>query len=304
MDSIDYKEIVDSCFPELRAYSAELVAEGWDSLALEVGGTYIFRFPKRPDVEPQYLKEERLLEALADRLPAPIPRFDYVWPGGRSFPMRFVGYPKLGGVAFDSLHWSTTQSTSLAAQLGAFLSALHRFPIQHAIALLPPADTTPWRDRYTELYEQVRARVLPLLDASEQHAVRDLWDRLLEELTRGDFKPAVLHCDLSMNHILCEPKNVTLSGVIDWGDARLGDPAFDFVGLLAGDKATFAEQTLAAYSGAIDTAFRRRMQFYARVIPFHELLFGVETGIATHVQQGLADVRRDLRGEGRVTNDE
>jgi len=36
------------------------------------------------------------------------------------------------------------------------------------------------------------------------------------------------------------------------------------------------------------------MQFYLRAIPFHEILFGVATGIDARVRQGLADVRRTL----------
>jgi aminoglycoside phosphotransferase (APT) family kinase protein len=46
-----------------------------------------------------------------------------------------------------------------------------------------------------------------------------------------------------------------ISGVIDWGDARIGDSAFDFVGLLAGCDADVVEQALAAYTGALDATF-------------------------------------------------
>ena len=37
--------------------------------------------------------------------------------------------------------------------------------------------------------------------------------------------------------------------VIDWGRAMIGDPALDFVGLLAGCGAEFGERALASYTG-------------------------------------------------------
>jgi len=74
----------------------------------------------------------------------------------------------------------------------------------------------------------------------------------------------------------------------------IGDPALDFVGLLADCGAEFAERALSSCAGEVDATFRRRMQFYLRATPFHEILFGAATGLEEHVRQGLAGVRRTL----------
>ena len=39
----------------------------------------------------------------------------------------------------------------------------------------------------------------------------------------------MLHGDLSPDHILADAGRAGLAGIIDWGDARLGDPAWDLV---------------------------------------------------------------------------
>src|SRR5262245_17365683 len=137
-----YRSIIKACFPKLEVRSIAPASEGWDSVAIEVNGEYIFRFPKRPDVEPQYEKEARLLAELAGQVPAPIPRFAFVWPGGAAYPMRFLGHRKLAGVPLNDRDFTPTQLDQIAEQLGAFLTALHHFPVARAAQLLAPGSLT------------------------------------------------------------------------------------------------------------------------------------------------------------------
>ena len=44
---------------------------------------------------------------------------------------------------------------------------------------------------------------------------------------------------------------------------------------------------LAAYQGQIDDTFWERVSFYAWIIPFHEVLYGLLTGDRAHVQAGV-----------------
>jgi aminoglycoside 2''-phosphotransferase len=297
MDIEIYTRAIQACFPQLRVDSIARVSEGWDSIAVELNDQYIFRFPKRPDVEPQYQKEALLLAELADRVPAPVPRLEFIWPGGAAYPMRFVGYRKLAGDPLEPARFAPTQLALLADRIAAFLSALHGFPADRAARLMVPGgDAAEWRQRYDELYAEVRERVLPLLDARSRSRAAGLWERFLGEGDLFRFRPALIHNDLSANHILCQPGRAALSGVIDWGDAAIGDPAIDFVGLLADCGTAFAERVLAAYQGQVDATFRRRMQFYLRAVPFHEILFGAATGIEEHVRRGVADLRAALAG--------
>jgi aminoglycoside 2''-phosphotransferase len=295
MNTDTYKQIVEACFPRLRVRDVATLSEGWDSVALEINGEYIFRFPKRPDVEPQYAKEALLLAALADNVPAPIPRFEFVWAGGAAYGMRFVGYRKLGGVPLHRGGFAAAQLAELAGRIAAFLSALHCFPAERAEQLLVPGgDAAQWRLRYRELYQQVCEHALPLLGEPTRSRAARLWESFLDADVYFRFRPALIHCDLGADHILCDPSRAALSGVIDWGDAMIGDPALDFVGLLCDCGVEFVEQALAAYQGELDATFRRRMRFYRYAIPFHEILFGVATGIQAHVQQGVASLRLAL----------
>jgi aminoglycoside 2''-phosphotransferase len=299
-----YRSIIEACFPKLQVRSIAPASEGWDSIAFEVNGDYIFRFPKRPDVEPQYVKEAQLLAELAGHVPVPIPRFVFIWPGGAAYPMRFLGHRKLVGVPLNQQDFTPLQLDQIAGQLGAFLTALHHFPIAHAVQLLAPGSTmstiaggpTEWRAKYQQLYRQVRDQALPLLDTRTCAAAERLWEEFLCADAHFDFRPTLIHYDLGATHILCDPATATISGVIDWGDAAIGDPAIDFVGLLDDCGTDLTERVLAAYAGDIDVTFRSRMGFYLHALPFNDILFGAATGDAELVAQGVAGVERLVRG--------
>jgi hypothetical protein len=58
--------------------------------------------------------------------------------------------------------------------------------------------------------------------------------------------------------------------------------------------AEFIERVLVGYQGRVDEAFRRRIAFYARIVPLHEVLFGIAIGHEAHIRQGLEDLRLRL----------
>jgi aminoglycoside phosphotransferase (APT) family kinase protein len=72
-----------------------------------------------------------------------------------------------------------------------------------------------------------------------------------------------------------------LAGVIDWGDARLGDPALDYAWLLNGP---FLDWD-------VDPDLRWRARFYHRLAPWYEAHYGLFTNRPAHIERGLAGIR-------------
>ncbi len=62
-------KIIEQTFPQLAPAYVRALGEGCDSVAFEVNGQWVFRFPKRADVEEQLFVEHRLLPALATLTP-------------------------------------------------------------------------------------------------------------------------------------------------------------------------------------------------------------------------------------------
>jgi aminoglycoside phosphotransferase (APT) family kinase protein len=269
-------EVLREQHPELDFRDTRTIEDGWDSLVLEVDG-YIFRFPRRPEVVEWIEREIAFLPELAPTLPVAVPRFEFVGDG-----VTYVGYRKLDGVpATGALRRRT------GVDLGRFLVALHAFPVERARALgvrfFGPAEWRAWLEGFCA---DLRSRVLPLLGADERVSA----ETLFAQAAGFDYRPVVVHADLGPAHVLCRDGRVV--GVIDWSDARIGDPALDLSWCLNGTPKAVASAIELLYG--VDAATRERSLFYHRLGPWHEVVYGFDTGQDHLVASGLEGVRSRL----------
>jgi aminoglycoside 2''-phosphotransferase len=288
-----YIELLQACFPTLGVERCVPLGEGWDSVALLVNGQDVFRFAKRPDAAVRQAREAELLTMLADRLPLPIPRYTHTWTDPAWPGKRIVGYRLIAGEQLIPARARPEHRATQAAQLGEFVSALHTVPVEQARRHgAQGGAAASRREAYRGFFAIVRANMLPLFTAREQAAIVAYWSRYLDDDTCFAFTPTLVHRDLNTEHVLFDPATGNLTGVIDWGDAGLDDPAVDFAGVRHQLGDDFARQMLAAYRHPLDTTFLRRMDFYAGMEPFHEIRFGQMNGDAAHLAHGIEWVRR------------
>jgi aminoglycoside 2''-phosphotransferase len=309
-----YIELLLTGFPTLQVDHCTCLGEGWDSVALLVNGQDVFRLAKRPDAAVRQAREAALLPLLEARLPVPIPRYtatwhDPAWPGLRIVGYRLLpGNPLMASIPRRSSHANQPGSSLTATQvqqaeeLGAFLRALHAVPVEVARrhGAMGSDDAAGRREAYRSFFATIRAEMAPLFTAQEQAAILAFWSRYLEDDTCFAFIPTLVHRDLITEHVLWNPTTGSLTGVIDWGDAGIDDPAVDFAGLRRQLGEAFARQMLAAYVSDSPrdmtmTTMLHRMDFYAGMEPFHEIHFGQANGDAAHLAHGIAWVRRQCR---------
>lgn len=115
---------------------------------------------------------------------------------------------------------------------------------------------------------------LHTIDVDEVPAPREDW--------LATYREQADHSDLGPEHLLV--RDGRLAGVIDWGDARIGDPALDYAWLLDGP---FRDWD-------VDDDLRRRARVYHRLAPWFEAHSGVFTDRPERVRSGLAGVRSTL----------
>ena len=119
--------------------------------------------------------------------------------------------------------------------------------------------------------------------------------RLLEGLTATVPAPAnqyaVVHADLGAEHLLFVVEDLT--GVIDWSDAAVADPAVDFARLYRDFGLEFLRPTVEAYGGLPDAGRTlQRVQFYARCAALEDLQYGRTSRHSAYAQAAQASIDR------------
>ena len=278
-------DVVVAHMPDYQVDSVVQIGEGLDNLAYEVNGELIVRISKEPDPAPRTAllnREARLLAAVAEVSPLPIPE-----PTFTAAEQGCLAYFKLPGVPLldISRHQRSEHGTSIAATLGALLSALHAVPVDRWTDLVDTDDQplAEWQRVAAETYLTVAGQV----PAVHRRPVETFLDA---PPPYDGYTPAFSHNDLGIEHVLIDPVAWTVTGIIDWSDAAIVDPAYDF-GLLYRDLGPAALRVaIRRYrTDANDVAaLSERAVFYARCSVFEDLAYGIETGREKYVDKCLA----------------
>ena len=267
MSADKFRLILKRCFPSVPVRNVRMILSGWDNYALEVNDQWLFRFPRRKDGVVRLKMEVKLLPLVSRISSIRVPEFEYVWPGGAGFSNVFVGYKKIQGVPLTSQLITKRKSIRLESQLSQFLRELHGIPAQR----LNRMGLFEWHDR-RKLFGELKRSVVPLLNAKGKQRLISLFEEFLANRANLEFAPTLIHSDLTGGNILCNPEADTITGIIDWGDASIGDPAYDFSGFLFEYGESFVDSMLSEYNVPEENAFRKRMIFYASVLPFNVLV--------------------------------
>ncbi|MBA4495163.1 phosphotransferase [Paenactinomyces guangxiensis] len=203
----------------------------------------------------------------------------------------FAAYPKLPGYPLDSQYLSKNIGT-LSSELGSFLSALHKIPISFPSLEIHRRN---WKQKYEKFYIQVQTYVLDQLEKDLRDWVKQRWNRFLQDEGQFDFRPVWIHGDLSANHILINDRIVT--GIIDWGDVGIGDPAFDLAALSYEFGEEWMKHVITQYTVEIDDHFFRRANFYVKIAPLHRLLYALNTRQPLQWEKGIEQLNKFYKHE-------
>jgi aminoglycoside phosphotransferase (APT) family kinase protein len=263
------------------------LGEGLGNVAFEVNDTYVFRFPKA-DVNVLDLQRELLiLPVVRTHSTLPVPRPDFV-PLDRSY----VGYRKLPGrILMNATEEILARAgAAVGSQLGAFLGGIHGIrvaefdssAVRHELLCLKDCLASARGDyaqARTGIPTQYAARVERFLDASPPS---DAWNGAA----------VFSHNDLGSEHVLVQ--NGVVSGIIDWGDTAVTDPAYDF-GLLYRDLGPIVlEAALNAYArvhSAEKDQIRRRAHFFGRWRVLENITYGLMPQNAAYLDAALRSLR-------------
>ncbi len=224
---------------------------------------------RRAETEAWLETEIRALARLPDHLGLEVPRYLHLGRPGPRFPFAFAGYPLLPGTPASQ----GLPSAQLAAGLGAFLTLLHGTDPR---PLGVPDRRHLWApERHLERMRREVGPVLHELPARLRDACQAFLDD--SDLPEEPPGPRLIHGDLEAEHLLLDASGA-LSGVLDWSDVCLGDPARDLGGLWAWGGESFVAELLRHHGAARDPHFLPRVRFLGRCFALLDHLEALDEG--------------------------
>lgn len=281
-------------FPDLdEVRSISVLGEGFRSMVVETPDGDVFKIAKNWEASAGLVKEAQVLPLIGGRLSTPVPW--PLWRAGASnhFPFGVLGYPKLPGTPLHPSMLTTQSSAELAEGMATFLLSLHRVEVDDAMTATLPGPEV----RRFELHS-LRNTVLPvlreLLQPHEYRAIDQWWDSFLGDPRMLEFTPALQHGDLWYENVLVDDTSTDLSGVIDFENLALGDPAQDFATQLhlGRDFTAAVLDHYQAAGGILDEGSRYRVQRLWELREFGGMRLAIHFEDQTEFDDALRKLRK------------
>ncbi len=206
--------------------SVAFFGEGEERWSFLVDGDWVFQFPKHRAAARALQREVCLLPVIRATVPVLVPNPELYQ--GPSSDHLFSRYRKIPGALLTRRRYLASSNESrarLARLLGTFLARLHGTTLNAAHQCdIPVFD---YRGHYSAVLRRAETQLFDRMQAVDRAfivgAVQDYCDRRDWQ----EYKPTLLHADLGPEHILHDPHTKVLTGVIDFGDLMIGDPAWE-----------------------------------------------------------------------------
>jgi aminoglycoside phosphotransferase (APT) family kinase protein len=279
IDAERARELIGTQFPELAGAEIRRLATGWDNSVFVVAERWAFRFPRRQVAVALIEREVEVLPRLAPNLPLPVPEPRWVGAPDAGYPWPWAGAPFLPGRELADADLPDERRVELATSIGAFLHDLHAPRLRSRIGPGLPVDPNRRADMGFRV-AATRRRLEELDDAGLWQATPEV-HRLLDDAAGLPPSPrtAVCHGDLHARHLLVDDAG-RATGVIDWGDVCVGDPALDLAVAYGAFVGPARAALLEAYARPVDGLAELRARVIAVFLGAVLVLYADDVGNA------------------------
>lgn len=285
---------LEATFPDLHDVApCRVIGYGFTSTVVETADGIVFRLLRVPKVHRRFERLQALLMAIAPRLPAAVPEPRWLTGPCDAFKHGAIGYARLPGRIMTEESFYASDRAALARSFARFIAALHAIPVQDVSML---SVRTP--ERRMEIERSVRDYAEPALRehfSEEEFALAEAWwERYLGDPEMMSYEAKMTHGDIWWANVLVDESGAVITGVLDWDEAAVADPARDFGGV-AYLGVDFMESVLDAYAenvGDDDASLRHRSRMLFDVREFYGVSHARAYPEQREMDDALAKVRR------------
>lgn len=288
----NFIETIQSFYSDLSIEDFYPNEIGQNNDVLIVNKTMVFRFPKYENGIIQLRRETEILKYIKGIVSTPIPNpiyqsFEELEPG-----KVFTGYNLIEGVPLWKESITGVKSVELvkglAKQLVSFLVEIHSISEEKAIRDLNLKARNPHEEMYN-LYDKIQNKLFPFIRKDAQKEISQSFETFLKGEALSNLAITLIHGDFGASNILWNPETSMISGIIDFGGSGLGDPAYDFAGILTSYGEDFFDICINQYPNGNEIS--ERVKFYKSTFALQEALHGIEHDDREAFESGIKDYR-------------
>lgn len=302
--------ILSILFPGVPITDVKEISIGWTSEVLIMNREYIVKIPRNQDNGFELEKEMEITNTIRDLVSVRIPDFFAV---SRNNKVSAAAYKKIGGILLtsqdsgemeklDPASLNTDAIESLSRQIGRILCDIHDIDKSVVGKILSPHTRTTWKEKIIARITESEKTSNGYFEGSEGDRVNDALNGIRKEVDAMEYTETFIHGDFGGWNILCDPLTIKITGLLDWADCRIGDPAIDFTELIYDYGEEFAQKILNSYNCRNDTTIIDRARIYLKLAGFQDLKYGLEAGKEFFVERGKRDILKLINKKNYVDN--
>jgi thiamine kinase-like enzyme len=243
------------------------------------------------------LKEIKKLNYLKNKLDVSIPQ--PIFTSNNPDDLFYI-YKKVPGISLSRIfnEINSKKIQKIGCQIGGIASNLHSLSKRyHDLKNQLQLDLTYdlYMDSIHKLLEKSQKIVFPILEKKEIDWVTNLFDSFFELTKNFQGILVTTHNDFDTSNILVNPEDdYNVSGIIDFEEFGLGDPAVDL--LFQEEGAEFHRAVLNSYSNNISNTMYGRIDFHKKKNCLYYLLTGLEQNLPKMVLHGKDMLKVRMKG--------
>lgn len=285
-------ENIQAVYPDISIDDFYLNEIGQNNDVLIVNDSLVFRFPKYKNGITQLRKETEIIEYIKNRISITVPYPIYQSLNQFEPGKVFTGYNFIDGVPLWKESLAQIKDLKLikelAEQLVTFLIELHSISESSARKNLKLKVRNPLEEMHN-LYDRIQNKLFPYIRNDAQKEIMHSFETALKGKAFSNLEITLIHGDFGASNILWTQNTNKISGIIDFGGSGLGDPAYDFAGLLSSYGQDFFEMCISLYPNG--DKISERVKFYKSTFALQEALHGMENDDRQAFEDGIKHYR-------------
>lgn len=268
-----YIKFIKEKNPSIRIEKYNFNCEGQNNDVVIINDDFVFKFPKYPEGIEKLKREIDVLYLLNRYIALNIPKVEYYNFDETQVGQVYCGYKMIKGVSFRKDIFNNVQEKEDSAiQLATFLKQLHSIPVDAITSC--GVKIIDNHSEWESLFNRIQEKLFPFMKKESQKLINDNFNKFFNQNIRVN--NTLIHGDFGPSNIIFDLDKQKISGIIDFNDVSIGDPASDIASLIGpfGYGESFVKSFESIYPNI--EQLLQRAKFYASTFALQEALFGIE----------------------------